>query len=71
MLEFKGNAVVYTATSIALATLEILAQLGDNIAIRNAFLVGVDLPASIWRTREIIEAQTLEPTWLAEPSWST
>lgn len=67
----KGNAMVYAATSIALATLETLAHLGDNIAIRNAFLVRIDIPASTWRMREIVEAQALEPTWLAEPAGST
>jgi RES domain-containing protein len=67
----KGNAVVYAATSIALATLETLAHLGDNIAIRNTFLVQVDIPASTWRQREIIDAKTLDPTWLAEPPGST
>jgi len=67
----KGNAVVYAASSIALATLETLAHLGDNIAIRNTFLVRVDIPASTWRLRETIEAQALEATWLAEPPGST
>jgi RES domain-containing protein len=67
----KGTAVVYAASSIALATLETLAHLGDNIAIRNAFLVRVDIPASIWRLREIVDARMLEPTWLAEPPGST
>lgn len=63
----KGTPVVYAATSISLATLETLAHLGDNIAIRNAFLVRVDIPSSIWDSREIIEAKDLDPTWLAEP----
>lgn len=67
----KGNAVVYAASTIALATLETLAHLGDNIAIRNAFLVRVDIPPSVWRLRQIVDAQILEPTWLAEPPGST
>jgi RES domain-containing protein len=67
----KGNAVVYAASTIALATLETLAHLGDSIAIRNAFLIRVDIPASTWRLREIVEARMLEPTWLAEPPGST
>jgi RES domain-containing protein len=44
----KGTPVVYAATSIALATLETLAHLGDNIAIRNAFLVRIDVPRCCW-----------------------
>lgn len=67
----KGKEVVYAASSIALATLETLAHLGDNIAIRNAFLVRISVPASVWRKREIIEASELPPTWLAEPAGST
>jgi len=67
----KGKEVVYAASSIALATLETLAHLGDNIAIRNAFLVRISVPASIWRKREIIEASELPPAWLAEPAGST
>lgn len=67
----KGNAVVYAASSISLATLETLAHLGDDIAIRNAFLVSVDIPASTWRLREIVDVRMLEPTWLAEPPGST
>ncbi len=67
----KGIPVVYAATTIALATLETLAHLGGNIAIRNAFLVRVDVPDSVWKLREIITAAELAPTWLAEPPGST
>lgn len=67
----KGVPVVYAATTIALATLETLAHLGDNIAIRNAFLVQVAVPASLWKQRAIITVAELAPTWLAEPYGST
>lgn len=67
----KGNALLYAASTIALATLETLAHLGDNIAARNMFLVRVDIPASVWRAREVVEAGDLHPTWLAEPPGST
>jgi RES domain-containing protein len=67
----KGTAVVYAASTIALATLEMLAHLGDNIAIRNAFLVSVHIPASVWKRREKIAADDLDATWLAEPPGST
>ena len=67
----KGRAVVYTASTIALATLETLAHLGDNIAMRNAFLVEVHVPAPIWKQREIISANELDATWLAEPPGAT
>lgn len=67
----KGQAVVYASTTIALATLETLAHLGDNIAIRNAFLIRLDVPASIWDEREYITPDDLDPTWAAEPPGST
>lgn len=67
----KGMPVVYAATSIALATLETLAHLGGNIAMRNAFLVRIDVPASVWKSRQTITAGELDPTWLAEPPGST
>ncbi|MBC3933461.1 MULTISPECIES: RES family NAD+ phosphorylase [Undibacterium] len=66
----KGSAVVYSASSIALATLETLVHLGDQIAIRNAFLVQITIPAKVWKEREVIEASELDPTWLAEPPGS-
>lgn len=67
----KGKPVVYAASSIALATLEHLVHLGDNIAMRNAFLVRINVPASVWKSREIIEASELYITWIAEPAGST
>lgn len=67
----KGNPVIYASSSIALATLETLAHLGDNVAIRNAFLVRIDIPATSWRLKEVVDAQMLEPTWVAEPLGST
>ena len=67
----KGVPMVYAATTIALATLETLAHLGDNIAIRNAFLVRIDVPAPVWKSRQTITAGELPPTWLAEPPGST
>jgi len=67
----KGKALVYASASIALATLETLAHLGDSIAIRNAFLVRINVPAAVWSGHEIAEAHGLDPTWLAEPPGST
>ena len=62
---------MYAATTIALAMLDTLAHLGGNIAIRNAFLVRIDVPASVWKSRRTIAAGDLPPTWLAEPPRST
>src|SRR5471032_2556087 len=67
----KGIELVYASTTIALATLETLAHLGDNIAIRNAFLVKINVPAALWKKPETVEAIDLPPIWLAEPAGST
>lgn len=67
----KGKPLVYAASTIALATLETLAHLGDSIAIRNAFLVRIDIPVAMWRRRTLIDAANLDPTWVAEPPGST
>jgi RES domain-containing protein len=67
----KGTAVVYAASTIALATLETLAHLGDNIPIRNAFLVSIVVPASVWAARETITAASLPATWVAQPPGAT
>jgi len=66
----KGNAVLYTSRSIALATLETLAHTTDSIAVRNAFLVKITVPASVWRLRHTLEADGLPVTWKAEPAGS-
>jgi RES domain-containing protein len=67
----KAFAVVYSASTIALAALETLAHLGDNIAARNRFLVKIAVPGTVWARREIIDATQLDATWLAEPPGST
>jgi len=66
----KGRAAAYASASIALATLETLAHLGDSIAVRNAFLVRIDIPLPVWERRNRIEPASLDPTWLAEPAGS-
>lgn len=67
----RGTSVLYAATSIALATLETLAHVGDNIALRNAYLVRTSVPAAVWKRHRIVEASALDPTWSAEPPGMT
>lgn len=62
-----GNPVVYAGTSIALCTLETLAHLGDDIACRNRFLVGIEIPHELWAARQVFELKSLPKTWVAEP----
>jgi RES domain-containing protein len=63
----KGTPAVYASTSIALATLETLAHLGDTIAIRNSFLVRISVPASVWAVRAYVDVKSVPVTWMAEP----
>jgi RES domain-containing protein len=67
----KGNPVVYSSTTIALATLETLAHTSHAGAIRNAFLINVSIPPSTWKLRETISASQLDFTWLADPPGPT
>lgn len=63
----KGKAVVYAASSIALAALETLVYLSTNIAVRNRFLVEIQVPEVLWAQKRIVSLGTLNPTWAAEP----
>lgn len=63
----KGTAAVYASSTIALATLETRVHLGGNIAIRNAFLVCITVPALLWDQRKIVTLASLPRAWLAEP----
>lgn len=67
----KGTAVVYAASTIALATLETLPRLGGDMSIRNAFLVSITVPRSVWDARKTIKAASLPATWASEPPGST
>lgn len=67
----KGLPVVYAASAISLAALETMAHLGHMTAIRNAFLVQIVVPGSVWRLREHINVSSLDVTWAAEPPGST
>ena len=67
----RGTPVVYTSDTIALATLETLAHLGNTTALRNAFLIRVDVPPIVWAEREYVDASDYDPTWVAEPPGTT
>lgn len=63
----KGNAVIYTSPTIALATLETLAHIGNEIAARNRFLIRIEVPDDVWKARETLDVARLDPTWVSEP----
>ncbi|MFH1660773.1 MAG: RES family NAD+ phosphorylase [Pseudomonadota bacterium] len=63
----KGSAVIYTSPTIALATLETLAHIGDEIAARNRFLIQIEVPDDVWKARETLDVTRLDPSWVSEP----
>lgn len=65
-----GTPVVYCATSVSLASLELLAHLGELWNLRNYFLLKISVPRNAWRFRHKVDISKL-PTWNAVPSGIT
>ena len=63
----KGESVLYTATSVALATLETAAHVKAAGLPLNKFLVEVVIPLQAWRRREVLDLSAIGPTWKAIP----
>ncbi|MCF8168890.1 MAG: RES family NAD+ phosphorylase [Rhodoferax sp.] len=64
----EGQAVLYTAPSIALAVLETAAHIDDAGLPLNRFLVQIDVPKAVWVTRKLVDPSTLPVTWSAIPA---
>jgi RES domain-containing protein len=67
----KGRAVLYTASSIALATFEVIAHLERDEIPQNRFLVEIDVPDPVWQKRRQLVTAELPPTWSAIPAGRT
>jgi RES domain-containing protein len=67
----KGEAVLYTATTVSLATLETAAHVNPVGLPLNKFLVRIDVPFTTWSKREILDVSSLPPTWKAVPAGAT
>lgn len=65
-----GQAVLYTAPSIALAVLETAAHIDDGGLPLNRYLVEITVPDATWAARETLEVRRLDPTWAAIPAGS-
>jgi RES domain-containing protein len=63
----KGESVLYTATSVALATLETAAHVNPAGLPLNKFLVEIVIPPQAWRRREVLDVGAIGPTWKAIP----
>lgn len=67
-----GQPVVYTASSIALAVLETAAHIDDGGLPLNRYLVKIELPDVVWRSRTIFDVARLPVTWAAiPPGWAS
>lgn len=51
----KNNAVLYTASSVALAALETVVHLNAGSLPLNRYLVRIDIPDDLWADREIFD----------------
>jgi RES domain-containing protein len=63
-----GQAVVYTAPTIAAAVLETAAHIDDAGLPLNRFLVEVTVPADVWKVRIVLGVTQLPVAWSAIPS---
>ena len=66
-----GQAVLYTAPTIAIAVLETAAHVDDSGLPLNRYLVRLDVPAGVWRKRQELDPAGLPPTWNAIPAGAT
>lgn len=63
----KGNAMLYTSTSIALACLETVVHLGASSLPFNRYLVKFDVPVGTWSARKRVDPKKLVG-WDAQPA---
>jgi RES domain-containing protein len=63
----KGRAVVYSASSIALACLETIVHLNAEGLPLNRFLVRIDVPDEVWARRQVRTPADLPVGWSAIP----
>lgn len=62
-----GHQMVYCANTPSLACLETMVHLGTGSLPLNRYLVQVDIPLSVWRSREVQTPATLPVGWDACP----
>jgi RES domain-containing protein len=67
----QGQAVVYAATTIALAVLETAAHVDNGGLPLNRFLVRIDVPEEVWGARQELPASQLPAGWAAIPAGQT
>ncbi len=63
-----GEAVIYSAPTIAIAVLETAAYVDDAGLPLDRFLVQIDVPDDVWAARSIMDVSRLAVTWAANPA---
>ena len=64
----RGQAMLYCASSIALAALETVVHLGAAGLPLNRYLVRIDIPDTVWDSREELSPLTAPGGWDALPA---
>lgn len=62
-----GNALVYAASSRALACLETVVHLGGGGLPLNRYLVQIDIPDDVWKARMVLDLSAAPVGWDALP----
>lgn len=63
-----GQAVLYTAPTIAMAVLETVAHIDDGGLPLNRYLIEITVPDSTWSHKETLNLHPLDITWSAIPA---
>jgi len=64
----ESEAVVYCAPNVAIAVLETAAHMDDTGLPLDRYLVEINIPAQVWKSRIIWSASRLPPQWDAIPA---
>ena len=67
----KGTPMLYAATSISLAVLEVVVHLPQAPFPLNRYLIQIDVPDDVWEARASIDYLTAPGGWDAEPTGLT
>lgn len=62
-----GQAVVYTAPTLAMAVLETAAHIDDSGLPLNKYVIEIDVPDDVWAARRVVTADALPSGWDAIP----
>jgi RES domain-containing protein len=64
----ESEAVVYSASTMALAVLETAAHINDAGLPLDRYLIEIEVPAAVWKARITLAASKLPPQWDAIPA---